>query len=338
MDMSGFFPLLWWSLGGATVLGGGIYLFMEYQAYLLRTKVINVPGGLRFVSQNFAVEVRHAAKEIMVVAKDARVVRQALPDGEEQVQTGALTVTLAAAGLRIEVARVSVKDVEADKVMPTGVCRIVFAASDERQRQAQGKKEASQRTELRLDQIPDPIATDFQQFANGLRAWIEKIEQRLVAQAAEQRRQEEIEAAKAAGVAAEVAEDPSVPLTDEERQARATLQLEKWRREAGFKGNATEMHVDARGRIEWLIELDPTGRAILHAGDRTFHGSLKGATVTGIGSEIEVAVRDDYWSEDDPQLVAFRVLSGATPEVRRAWKERLDILVQSLGGHNGQRR
>jgi uncharacterized protein (DUF1684 family) len=337
MDMSGFFPLLWWALGGATVLGGCVYLFMEYQAYLLRTKIINVPGGLRFVSQNFAVEVRHAAKEIMVVAKDARVLRQALPDGDEQVETGALTVTLAAAGLRIEVARVSVKEADAEKATPTGVCRIVLAASDERLRQVQGKK-ASQRTELRLDQIPDPIAADFQQFANGLRAWIDKIEHRLAAQAAEQRRQEEIEAAKAAGVAAAVAEDPTVPLSEEERQARATLQLEKWRREAGFKGNASEMHVDARGRIEWLIELDPTGRAILHAGDRTFHGSLKGATVTGIGSEIEVAVRDDYWSEDDPQLVAFRVLGGAAPEVRRAWKERLDILVQSLGGHNGQRR
>lgn len=337
MDMSGFFPLLWWALGGATALGGCVYLFMEYQAYLLRTKVINVPGGLRFVSQNFAVEVRHAAKEILVVSKAARVVRQSLPEGEELVETGALTVTLAAAGLRIEVARVSVKDSEDADAKPTGVCRIVFAASDERLRQAQGQV-ASQRTELRLDHIPDPIAADFQQFANGLRAWIDKIEQRLATQAAEHRRQAEIEAAKAAGVAAEVAEDPTAPLTEEERQARATLQLEKWRREAGFKGNATEMHVDARGRIEWLIELEPTGRAILHAADRTFHGSLKGATVTGIGSEIEVAVRDDYWSEDDPRLVAFRVLGGATAETRRAWKERLDILVQSLGGHNGQRR
>jgi len=324
---------LWWALGGATVLGGCVYLFMEYQAYLLRTKVINVPGGLRFVSQNFAVEVRHAAKEILVVAKDARVLRQALPEGEEQVQTGALTVTLAAAGLRIEVARVSVKDAQAEEATPTGVCRIVFAASDERQRQAQGKKEASQRTELRLDQIPDPIATDFQQFANGLRAWIEKIEHRLAIQAAEQRRLEEIEAAKAIGVAAEVAEDPSIPLTEEERQARATLQLEKWRREAGFKGTSTEMHVDPRGRIEWLIDLDPTGKIILHAGERTFHGSLKGSTVTGIGSEIEVAVRDDYWSEDDPRLVAFRVLAGATAEVRRAWKERLEMMIQHVGGH-----
>jgi hypothetical protein len=43
-----------------------------------------------------------------------------------------------------------------------------------------------------------------------------------------------------------------------------------------------------------------------------------------------VAVRDDYWTEDDPRLVAFRILGGASPDLRRAWKERLDILVQHL--------
>jgi len=236
----------------------------------------------------------------------------------------------------MEVARVSVKEADADKATPTGVCRIVFAASDERQRQAQGKV-ASQRTELRLDQVPESIAADFQQFANGLRAWIDKIEHRLAAQVVEQRRQEEAEAAKAAAAAAAVADDTSVPLSDEERQARANQQLEKWRREAGFRGTSTEMRVDPRGRIEWLIDLEPSGQVILHAGDRTFHGSLKGASVTGIGAELEVAVRDDYWTEDDPRLVAFRVLGGAAVDTRRAWKERLEMMIQHVGGHQVQR-
>jgi len=338
MDMSGFFPLLWWTLGGATVVGAAVYLFMEYQAYLLRTKVINIPGGLRFVSQGFAVEVRHAAKEILVLAKEGLYKRQPLPDGDEQIQSGALSVSLAAAGLRIEVARISVKDGEDGEAVPTGSSRIVFAASDEPLRKAQGKK-ASERSELRLDQVPDTIASDFQQFANGLRAWIDKIEHRLAAELAAQRQREEEAATAAAGLApVEPVEDLSVPLTEEERKARAHAQLEKWRTAAGFNGTSTEMQFDDRGRMVWLIDLDPSGRVILHAGKRTFHGSLKGATVTGIGAEMEIAVRDDYWSEDEPQLLAFRVLTGAAPEVRRAWKERLDILIQSLGGNAGQRR
>lgn len=337
MDMSGFFPLLWWTLGGATVVGAAVYMFLEYQAYMLRTKVINIPGGLRFVAQGFAVEVRHKAKEILVLAKHASYTRQALPDGEEQAQNGALSATLAAAGLRVEVARISVKEGEDGAAVPTGLSRIVFAASDEPLRKAQGKK-PSERSELRLDPVPDPIAADFQQFANGLRAWIEKIEHRLAAELAAQRQREEEAATAAAGLAAAVTENAPVVQTEEARKALADSQLERWRQAAGFKGTSTELSFDERGRIVWLIDLDPTGRVILHGGKRTFHGSLKGATVIGIGTEMEIAVRDDYWSEEDPRLVTFRVLGGAAPEVRRAWKERLDILIHSLGGAAGQRR
>lgn len=338
MDMSGFFPLLWWTLGGTAVAGAAVYMFMEYQTYLLRTKVINIPGGLRFVAQGFALEVRHATKEILVLAKDGYYVRQALPNGEEQVQSGSLSAMLAAPGLRIEVARVSVKDGPDGTPVATGFSRIVLAASDEPLRQAQGK-EATERSELRLDRVPDSIATDFQQFANGLRSWIDKIERRLTAELAAQRQREEAAAVAAAGLAqAPVEDNTPPPKTEEERKARANAQLEKWRKAAGFKGTSTEMQVDELGRIVWLIDLEPAGRVIVHGGDRTFHGSLKGATVTGIGAEMEIALRDDYWTEEDPRLLTFRVLGGAAPEIRRAWKERLEILIQSLGGAAGQRR
>ena len=50
MELTGFLPLLWWALGGAAVLGACFYLYVEYQAYLLRTSVTSVPGGLRFVA------------------------------------------------------------------------------------------------------------------------------------------------------------------------------------------------------------------------------------------------------------------------------------------------
>lgn len=336
MEMTGFLPLLWWTLGGAAVVGAAIYLFMEYQAYMLRTSVISVPGGLRFVAQGFSVESRHAAKEVIVVAREGRYIRQPLAGGDQEVTTGSQTVTVPAVGLKIEVSRISVKGPEGEAATATGFSRIVFVASDEPLQKALGRT-GGERSELRLDRVPDPIATDFQQFANGLRAWIDKVEQQVAAQVAAQRQKEEEAAAAAAGLAVEPEEDPSVPLSEQEREARAGAQLEKWRTAAGFKGSSTEMSFDARGKIVWLIDLDPTGRVILHAGDRTFKGSLMGATVVGIGSEVEVAVRDDYWTEDDPRLVAFRVLGGSTPENRRAWKERLDLLIQNLGGKSAQR-
>lgn len=335
MEMTGFLPLMWWALGGSAVLGGGVYLYMEYQAYLLRTSVISVPGGLRFTAQGLTVESRHAGKEIKVITKNGRYTRQPLAGGDEEVQAGALTVTLVAIGLQIEVSRVAVKDPKGGEAKATGFSRIVFLATDEPMHKALGKP-GGHRSELRIDNVPDPIATNFQQFANGLRAWIDKVEQQLQAKIAEQRKLEQDAAAAAAGLAVEPEEDPTVPLTDADRQGRATAQLEKWRAAAGFKGASTEMHFDERGKMVWLIDLEPSGKVILHASPRTFHGSLKGATVNGFGPELEVAVRDEYWTEEDPRLAAFRILRGSNPETRRAWKERLDLMIQNLGGDVGQ--
>ncbi len=330
MEMTGFLPLLWWTLGGAAVVGAGVYLYMEYQAYLLRTSVTSVPGGLRFTAQGFTVESRHSAKEVKIIAKNGQHVRQPLAGGDEETKNGALEVTMSAIGLQIEVARISVKGQGDKPAVATGFSRIVFAATDEPLQKALGRS-GGDKSELRLNRVPDAIAVNFQQFANGLRAWIEKVEQQLAAQVQEQRNREAEAAAAAAGFAVAPEEDPTVPLSEADREGRAAAQLEKWRAAAGFKGSSTEMSFDGRGQIVWLIDLEPTGRVILHANKRTFHGSLRGATVTGIGAEVEVAVRDDYWSEDDPRLSAFRVLTGSSPENRRAWKERLELLIQSLG-------
>ena len=156
------------------------------------------------------------------------------------------------------------------------------------------------------------------------------MEQQLEAQIAAQRQREQEEAAAALVLQIDPKEDTSLPLSETEREARASAQIEKWRAAAGFKGTSTEVSFDARGQIVWAIDLNPTGRVILHANKRTFYGSLIGASVVGIGTELEISVRDDYWTEEDPRLVAFRVLGGTAPENRRAWKERLDILIQSL--------
>lgn len=334
MEMTGFLPLMWWALGGAAVLGACIYLYIEYQAYLLRTSVVSVPGGLRFTAQGLTVESRHAGKEIKVITRNGRYMRQPLAGGDEEVQTGPLTVTLVAIGLQIEVARVSVKDPKGGAARPTGFSRIVFAATDEPLHKAMGKA-GGHRSELRIDNLPDPIATSFQQFANGLRAWIDKVEQQLAAKVIEQRKLEQ-EAAEAELAVAPV-EDTSAPMTEADCQARAAAQLEKWRTAAGFRGTSTEMQIDDRGNIVWLIDLEASGKVILHVTGRTFHGSLKGATVNGFGSELEVAVRDEYWTEEDPRLASFRILGGSKAEIRRAWKERLDLMIQNLGGDAGQR-
>ncbi len=336
MEMTGFLPLLWWALGGAAVVGLCVYLFMEYQAYMLRTSVISVPGGLRFISQLFTVESRHGSKEIIVVAKNAQYTRQPLAGGDEETQVGSLSATMPAVGMQIDVSRISVKGQDGEAAKATGLSRILFTATDEPMQKALGRT-GGDRSALSMDQVPDTIATNFQQFANGLRAWIDKIEQQVAAQVEAQRKREAEAAAAAAGLTVEPEEDPSVPLSEADREARAGAQLEKWRKAAGFKGTSTELSFDARGKIVWLIDLEQTGKVILHAADRTFHGSLAGATVAGVGSEVEVAVRDDYWSEEDPRLVPFRVLSGSSPENRRAWKERLELLIQSMGGQSAQR-
>jgi hypothetical protein len=330
MDMTGLFPLLWWALGGATVLGAAVFAFMEYQAYLLRTSVTSVPGGLRFTAQGFTVESQHSAKSIKVTAKSGVYARQVLPNGEEEQQTGQVTPSFQAAGLRMEVARISVKGGDESAAVPTGLSRIAFTASDELVRKSEGKP-ASERSRLVLDDVPDSIASDFQQFANGLRVWIDKVELRVEAEI-EALRQREAEAAAAAlALLIDPAEDTSVPLTEAEREARVAAQIGKWRAVAGFKGTSTEVNYDARGHIVWFIDLDPAGRIILHAGKRTFHGSLKGALVVGIGSELEISVLEGGQDGEDPRVARFRVLGGASPESRRAWKERLDLLIQGLG-------
>ena len=106
--------------------------------------------------------------------------------------------------------------------------------------------------------------------------------------------------------------------------------IEALRKAAGFKGSSSEVSLDARGKIQWFIDLDSSGRAILQSGSRTFHGSLKGAKVTTLTGELELGVRDALWTEDDPQLSNFNIMAGAKAETRLAWKERLEILIRSL--------
>lgn len=332
METIGFLPLLWWSIGAASLVGAGVYLYMEYQAYLLRTAVSGIPGGLRFTSRLFVVEARYGAKQLVVQASNAQYKRHALPDGDEVLQTGAVTATLPAAGLQMQVFRMAVKSANADASAATGLCKIVFTASDELKMRASNSS-VGEHAVLRLEGIPPPIANDFQTFANTLQTWLDKVEHglKMEIEAARLREEEQARAKEAAERAAQAQQAAELVLTDAQREASAATQIAAWRAAAGFQGSATEVSIEPNGKIKWFVDLESRGRIILHANNRTFSGSLQGATVGILGDELEVGVRDDYWTEDDPIMTTFRILGGAAPDVRRAWKERLDMLVQSLG-------
>jgi hypothetical protein len=85
--------------------------------------------------------------------------------------------------------------------------------------------------------------------------------------------------------------------------------------------------LDGKGGIEWFIDLDATGRITLHSGKQTAHTTLKGATITSLGGELEINVLD---AEGNPDPHSFRVLKNMPPDVRRAWKERLEMLRDSF--------
>jgi hypothetical protein len=334
MESTATFQIVWWAVIAALVVGGSIYAYIEYHAYLLRTHVKEIAGGLQFTSQLFSVESRHASKEVVVQAGKGHYSHQSATDDQAQIQTGSLTATFAATGLRMTTASVVVKGEGDAPPIETGFSNIVFNGSDELMAKAQGRAAAEQST-LRIDHVPNPIARDFQLFAHRLHLWIDKLEHAILMDLEARRKAEEervkAEAREAAIALGKFKDDPKVVLTEEQREARAAAQIASWREAAGFKGSSTEVSINARGKVVWFVDLDPAGRIILHAADRTYYGSLKGARVTSLTGELEIAVRDDYWTENEPQLVSFKVLTGAAHESRRAWKERLDILIKNLG-------
>ncbi|MBK9347473.1 MAG: hypothetical protein IPN06_14275 [Burkholderiales bacterium] len=72
---------------GRIPAGGGCHLRLrEYNAYLLRTEVTGIPGGLRFVSKVLEVEARYGPKQLVVQARCGEFRRKPLPEGDETVQ------------------------------------------------------------------------------------------------------------------------------------------------------------------------------------------------------------------------------------------------------------
>jgi hypothetical protein len=302
---------IWWSLGAIFVLSIGAYLFAELQAFWMRTSVTKIPGGQRFEAHSFSVDMLRRAGKVRVKARNARYSQQAREGQSAMEKSGALDVTFDALGLRIELARM-VRTLNnpkpgQDATQPTGWHSLAFLATEEQ-------------AELHLDHLPTKVADQFIGFAKQIQVWIERLEHqrqaRLEAEEAAKREAEEAAAAKAALKA----KGKAAAMSPEE-------QIAQWRRVAGFTGSSSEVGLDGKGGIEWFIDLDPAGRITLHSGRQTAHTTLAGATITSLGGELELTVMD---AEGQPDPHSFRVLKNMPPDVRRAWKERMEILRDSL--------
>lgn len=307
----------------------GFYAYVEYQARLLKTHSGPIPGGLRFEANGWSVEVQRSNQQLRVKTRRGHYTRQPLEGGEEQVQQGPLTAVLPAPGLLIEVTQ-SVHEAAGEETgKATGLCTVVFRASDEAAF-AMAEKPGGERYLLRLDQVPAPVAAKFHQFAGQIRLWVDKLDRNLAQQMNLRAQRAEAESAAQARAEARALKAAEQPAVDESDPA---AQIAYWRKLAGFSGTS-EVGYDQRGRIEWFIDLDKRGRITLHADGRTIYTTLMGATVATLGGELEICVRDDYWSEAEPELKHFRILKGAHSDVRRAWKERLEIMCDKL--RNGE--
>jgi transposase-like protein len=194
--------------------------------------------------------------------------------------------------------------------------------------------DAVTQTVLGIDNVPAPVAAQFGVFANQLRVWVDKLDQRMAAQ-----QKEDAEAADAARLKAEAEQaaaegKPEVP----KETLSAEAQVNLWRKTAGFTGTSSEIGLGEKGGVDWYVDLDPTGRITLHSDGRTAHTTLAGAEIVSLGGEIEVAVRADDWTEEIPVMNRFRILTARPPDERRAWKERLEILRDELRAAAGVQR
>lgn len=309
--MNGNLEWLWWSLGLTFVAVLAAYLHAELQAYWMRTSVSKIPGGQRFEAHDFSVDMLRNAGKVRVKARKAHYTQQAQDEQPALDKSGALDVTFDALGLRIELSRMAhtVPNPKPgqDATRPTGWHSMAFDATEEG-------------AALRLDHVPTKVADEFIGFAKQIQVWVERLEhQRQARQDAEEAAQREAEEAAAAKAALKT-KGKAVAMPPDE-------QISQWRRVAGFTGSSSEVGLDGKGGIEWFIDLDPAGRITLHSGKQTAHTTLQGATITSLGGELEINVQD---AEGHPDPHSFRVLKNMPPDVRRAWKERMEILRDSL--------
>lgn len=311
-----------------------IYGAMEYQVRMLRTTSTRLDGGILFTSRYLTVGSRLASQEVFINAPSGRYAVEASAADLARLPKKAIAVVFPAVGL---VCTVSPQAAAQPGAKASGRCTVTYTSSDAAKRVALGLKALPAEVVV-IEGVPLPVAQAFQKFAVQLGLWVERVEHRIALEREAEQRQRDEAAAQAAVAAAlqglapagSGKESYSLPVSPQERQARMDRQIAVLRQQAGFKGSSAEAGADPAGKLQWYVELDPTGQVILQSGTRTFHGSLKGAKVVNLATELELGVRDALWTEQDSALSNFYILSGAKSEVRLAWKERLDLLIRSL--------
>lgn len=295
-------------------------VLLEVNRRMQRTRIYQLAGGLRFEAYHFSVQIQRHEQEVRVRCARGVLLAPAPLAGPEDQTAGRKECTFAAVGFSMELRDCVKQSGGGAGSVPTGYCDIVLRGADGRQ--------------LTIERVSTSVAASFKYFYLQVRHWIDKLEQRIERERVERLRAEE-EAAQAqrdADLLKQLldARAPNTPLTDTERDAMAAAQIAQWRSDAGFEGQHSLHQTDATGRVLWFVDLSPEGRITLHSDKRSIHSTLLGASIEALAGELEVGVRDAHWSEADPQLRTFRVLKGRSAEERRAWKERLEILRNSL--------
>lgn len=324
--------------GALLVIAVCVYMLIELRARTLRTLVIDVPGTLRFEAHTFSLEVKVTAKHIEVHVNEGHLTRHALAGGPDDVQQGQLDVTLPAPGLSISVKPSEPAPLNGqDRPHATGLYSITLRATDALIN-ATKKLPGGHETVLEITKIPAPVAKSFESFSNRVQIWADKMERRLKADLAERAQNEEDAARKeeeATALALRAAETGA-----QKGQELANDQVERWRQAAGFRGVYSEVSIAANGQVRWFIDLTEDGRITVHANNRTIHTSLLGASFLPDKLDLQILVRDDYWTEEDRAMTSFRLFEGLPPDDRRVWKERLETARNKLdksasmaGGH-----
>ena len=302
----------------ALVVSLGLLLW-EMQLRARRTRVVQVPGGLRFEAQSFSVEFQRKEKEVRVQCAHGVLAPASHRPDPEPAKAARTACKFAAAGFRVEV-RESVMQV-ADQVAPvlTGYSEIHMRGADE--------------MTLTIPQVNPEVAADFAFFSRQVSHWIDKLERRLERErvAHLRREEEELQAQQEASLLADLLsrQSPNAVPSAAAWDAIVAAQIDLWRQITCFEGQHSAWQADAQGVVDWFVDLGADGRITLHADGRTLHSTLHGASITSTGSALLVAVRDAYWTQQEPGLRAFKVLRLG-PDERRAWKERLEIIRNSL--------
>ncbi len=308
-----------WALLALVLAAGLGGLLLEMHLRTLRTQVLQIPGGLLFEAQQFSVQVLRQEQELRV----QHVRGLWTPAGgaaPSPPQTDRAQRTFAALGFRLEVREGMTQEADPATATGTGHFELTLRGADGSQ--------------LVLQQVNGAVTKSFEFFFLQVSHWIDKLEQRAKRERIQRLRGDEV-AAQAEQHALMVAQllggaAPNAPRTQEACGQITATQIAHWREAAGFAGQHSLHKADVNGLLLWFIDLATDGRITLVAGKRSIHSTLRGASVASNGGELELGVRDANWTPEEPELQVFKVLRGIGSDERRAWKERLEILCNSL--------